>query len=325
VRLLVLGGTLFLGRHLVDAAVARGHRVTTFTRGRTNPGPRDDVEALRGDRDGDLSALGGREWDAVVDTSAYRPAQASATARLLLNAVGSYCLISSASVYAEIPDGGAAESSALVGETGEVASYGALKVGCEHEVTGAFGERSLIVRPGVLCGPRDPTGRLSYWVHRIARGGDVLAPGDPMHLVQLLDARDLAQWLVAMLEAERGGVFNTSGPRSRITMDTLLRVIRATVATDADFIWAGDDFLLAEGVVPWSDLPFWLPRDAPGPLLDSRKAYAAGLTCRALEDTIRDVLADDTAIVQVDGGPPQPAPMSSAREAALLSRLREAV
>lgn len=323
-KVLVLGGTLFLGRHVVAAALQCGHRVTTFTRGRTNAGLFPEVEALHGDRDADLSALDARTWDAVVDTSAYLPKQAAVAAAALHGRTGRYCLISTGSVYAAVPPGGASEDTTTHAPAddpeaaGRPDAYGPLKVGCERTIMASFGDRALVVRPGVLAGPHDPTGRLGYWVQRIANGGEILAPGDPAHPVQLLDARDLATWLITLLETGGAGVFNASGPLAPLTMGALLETCRTMTASDARLTWADDAFLLGQGLTPWSDLPLWLPAEVPGPILDSRRAHLAGLRCRPLRDTVRDVLADDVNIQRVVGGPPRPGAISRDRERELL-------
>lgn len=324
VKLLVLGGTLFLGRHIVEAALRRGFRVTTFTRGQTNPDLFPAAEKLRGDRDGDLTALRQRTWDAVVDTSAYRPRQAVTTSAALRNTVGRYVFISTASVYIAFPSGGAAEASAVhvppddPDVTVHPETYGPLKVGCERAVIGAFGNRALVIRPGVLAGPYDPTGRLGYWVHRLATGGEVLAAGDPARPMQLLDARDLAAWLITLLEYGGAGILTASGPPVLLTMGRLLETCRMVAASDARLTWTGDAFLLEQGVTPWNELPLWLPADVPGPILDSRKAHAAGLHCRPLSATVRDTLAEAINIQRVAGGPPRPQPISPEREHKLL-------
>jgi len=195
-RLLVLGGTKFLGRGVVDAALAAGHDVTLFNRGETNPGLYPDVESLRGDRHGDLSSLGGREWDAVIDPSGYIPRVVRASAELLRGAVGHYVFVSSISVYAFPFPAGIDESAPLnpvVEDADEVTgeNYGGLKVGCENVVREVFGAAFANVRAGLIVGPHDPTGRFTYWPVRVARGGEVLAPGDPDRAIQVVDVRDL--------------------------------------------------------------------------------------------------------------------------------------
>lgn len=319
-KLLVLGGTLFVGRHLVEVALERGHDVTTFTRGRTNPQLFRGVQALRGDRDGDLTALRGQSWDAVVDTSGYLPRPVRATATLLAGAVDTYCFISSASVYATFSAMGAIEGDATHAPAGASVStvnaetYGPLKVACEREVLTMFANSTLIIRPGVLVGPHDPSGRLAYWVTRVAEGGEMLAPGDPTHPLQLLDARDLAVWLVDLLEQRVSGTFNATGPDEPLTMSALLETCAEVSGAEVRFVWAPDDFLLEHGVEPWADLPLWLPRDAVGPMLDTRKARATGLRCRSFAETVRDVLRDQAVVSAPASGPARPRTMSRHRE-----------
>jgi 2'-hydroxyisoflavone reductase len=227
-------------------------------------------------------------------------------------------------VYATFPASGASEDTATHAPAYDPEpapgpeAYGPLKVGCERTILDSFGDQALVIRPGVLAGPHDSTGRLGYWVHRVATGGEVLAAGDPAHPVQVLDARDLAAWLIRLLEVHGAGVFNASGPPARLTMGTLLETCRAVAASDARLTWVGDAFLLEQGVQPWSDLPLWVPADVPGPILDSRRAQAAGLRCRPLSDTVRDVLGEDVKIQRVAGGPPRPEAISRDRERELL-------
>lgn len=311
-RLLVLGGTLFLGRHLVEAALARRHEVTIFTRGRTNPDLFPQVERLLGDRDGDLSALGGRSWDAVVDTSGYVPRVVRVSAELLADAIGRYTFVSSCSVYATLARAGADESAptaTIADETSEAVDihYGALKALCERAAEKALPGRVLAVRAGLIVGPHDPTGRFTYWVHRIARGGDVLAPEPRDQPVQLVDARDLAQWILDMAETRRAGTFNATGPERRLTMEELLETIRATTRSHARLVWAAESFLVEQGVEPWSELPLWLapetnPDDAGFLAVSAERAIAAGLRFRPLADTVFETLvnAETTARAGLD-------------------------
>ncbi|MBM3497007.1 MAG: NAD-dependent epimerase/dehydratase family protein, partial [Armatimonadetes bacterium] len=223
VRLLVLGGTVFLGRHLVAEALARGHRVTLFHRGRHGADLFPEAERILGDRDGGLSALADESWDAVVDTSGYVPRVVGAAARMLAPAVGFYVFVSSVSVYADFSPVGMDEDAPLgqmadpsVEEiTGE--TYGPLKALCESEVRSAFGARCAVVRPGLIVGPHDPSDRFTYWPVRCQRGGEVLAPGDPERPVQFIDAGDLAAWIVTMCVRQAGGVFNAVGPTDPTT------------------------------------------------------------------------------------------------------------
>jgi nucleoside-diphosphate-sugar epimerase len=293
VKLLVLGGTKFLGRHVVAHALAQGHVVTTFTRGQTNPDLFSEAEHLRGDRDGQLDALGGRSWDGVVDTSGYVPRVVRQSAELLRDNVGRYVFVSSISVYADF--------SAPVDESTPVAeledpdtedvlpNYGALKAACERVVEEVYGDRSARVRAGLIVGPYDPTDRFTYWPRRIAAGGDALAPGDPDAPTQFVDARDLAAWLVELALHGPGGTFNATGPSDRLTMQELFERSRAALASDANFVWIDDDAVLAHDVQPWTELPLWLPgSDYAGMArADISRALAAGLSFRPLEETVR--------------------------------------
>jgi 2'-hydroxyisoflavone reductase len=281
-RLLVLGGTKFLGRHAVTHALEQGHEVTTFTRGQTNPELFPDVEQLHGDRDGRLDVLRGHSWDGVVDTSGYVPRVVRRSAELLRDAVGRYVFVSSISVYAEPEEEPASEDIEQ--------HYGALKRACERVVEEVYGDRSARVRAGLIVGPFDPTDRFTYWPRRLAAGGDVLAPGDPAQPVQLIDARDLAAWLVQLALHGPGGTFDATGPQT--TLGGLLDRLRG----DANLVWVDAHRVLDAGVEPWTELPLWLPEDA-WPLLerDISPAVEAGLTFRPLAETARDTLAWDRA------------------------------
>lgn len=297
-KLLILGGTRFVGRHIVHAAQDRGHDVTLFNRGQTNPGLFDDVEQLRGDRDGDLSALDDRRWDAVVDTSGYVPRIVRASAELLAGQVEQYTFISSLSVYPDMSIEGLDESSPVstmddptVEEvTGE--TYGPLKALCEQVVQDVYGDAGLVIRPGVVVGPHDPTDRFTYWPVRVARGGDVLAPAPPERPVQFIDARDLGAWTVRMAEERQAGVYNATGPAGGVTMDEMLATCRRVAQSDARFVWADEAFLLEHDVQPWADLPLWIAgEEAVGfGSVDVGKAVRAGLRFRPLAETARDTL-----------------------------------
>ena len=303
VRLLVLGGTLFLGRHLVGQALARGHEVTLFNRGRTAPDAYPDAEHLRGDRDGDLSALEGRTWDAVVDTSARVPRWVRTAASVLAESVDHYTFVSSCSVYRDTSRPGTDETAPVhriadesVEEIADAETYGALKALCEREAFAAMRGRALSVRAGLIVGPDDPTGRFTYWVHRMARGGDVLAPEPRAQRVQFVDVRDLASWMLDLAERGTTGVLNATGPAAPLTMEGLLEGIAEATGSGARLVWAAERFLLDAGVEPWSELPLWL---APSANEDARyflavdvsRAIGAGLRFRPLPETVRDTLA----------------------------------
>jgi 2'-hydroxyisoflavone reductase len=319
VRVLVLGGTKFLGRAVVEAALARGDDVTIFTRGQTNPDLFPDVERLRGDRHSDLSALAGRDWDSVVDTSAYVPRVARASAELLSGQAEHYTLISSVSVYAGFAEGPTEDSPlatiddpAVEEITGE--TYGPLKALCEQAVREAFDGPSLHVRAGLIVGPHDPTGRFTYWPHRIERGGDMLAPGSPDRRIQVIDVRDLAEWILRMAAAREGGTFNATGPETPLTIGELLETSRDVSAGAAEVTWVDDAFLLEREVGEWMELPLWIPSE-PGLFeADVTRALRAGLTFRPLEDTVRATL--DLAVTTSDAG------LAPARERELLDEWR---
>jgi 2'-hydroxyisoflavone reductase len=303
VRILILGGTLFVGRHLAEAALARGDEVTLFNRGRTNPDLFPEVEHLRGDRDGDLAALRGRSWDAVIDPSARIPRWVRMTGELLADAVEHYTFISSGSVYADTSRPGVDENAPVhtiddetVEEIAGAETYGALKVLCERAAEELMPGRVLSVRAGLIVGPYDPTGRFTYWPHRLARDGDVLAPEPREQPVQLIHARDLADWILDMAEGRRAGVFNVTGPAEPLTIEGVLDACAEATGSDARLVWADESFLVDRGVEPWSDLPLWLapgrnPGDAGFLGMDVSRALAAGLRFRPLGETIWETLA----------------------------------
>ncbi len=300
--LLILGGTRFLGRHLVEAALERGHTVTLFNRGKSNPGLFSEVETIRGDREADLSLLRGRSWDAVIDTCGYVPRAVRASAGLLSGAVDHYTFVSSISVYPDAIATGADEEAPVrelddptVEEiTGE--TYGGLKALCERAAEEEMGGRVLNVRPGLISGPHDPTDRFTYWPRRISAGGEVLVPDHPGRRVQFIDVRDLASWIVEMAVERRTRTYNATGPDYELTMGRLLEECEAVSGTDAELVWVSEDFLEENGVEPFTELPLWVPReDAALQAIDCGRAIAAGLTFRPLSETIRDVLDWDRA------------------------------
>jgi 2'-hydroxyisoflavone reductase len=298
-KLLILGGTLFLGRHLVEAAQQRGHEVTLFNRGQTNPALFPAVAKLRGDRDGDLSALRRGEWDAVVDTSGYVPRVVRASAELLADRVAHYTFISSLSVFIPPAKHGLSEEdppTPLADEKSEdvQTSYGPLKALCERTVEETLPGRTLNLRPGVLVGPHDPTNRFAYWVRRLAEGGDVLAPAPPEQPVQLIDVRDFAAWSIRMAESGAQGTYHATG--KPISFSRLLEGCSTASGSKARLVWADEGFLLQKGVDPFVDLPLWLATGENDEwsgffLADVSKAVARGLEFRPLPQTAADVLA----------------------------------
>lgn len=312
VNILILGGTRFLGRFLTEAALSSGHEVTLFNRGKANPDWFPEVEKLIGDRYGDLQALRGRKWDAVIDTSGYLPWSVRESAELLAKSAGHYTFISSASVYTDLESPGIDEGHSVGRLTPEKLEelqtkdasaainehYGELKFLCEQEVERAFPEGALNIRPGLIVGPYDFTGRFAYWVNRVAKGGEVLAPGRRDKEIQFIDVRDLANWILRLVEAERTGTFNATGPGSALTMEQFLDECKTTLKSDAEFVWVDEQFLLGHKVEGWSELPLWIPdsMNMNGFLgVDIRKALQAGLAFRPLSDTIRDTLEWETA------------------------------
>jgi 2'-hydroxyisoflavone reductase len=284
VKLLILGGTKFLGRAAAETALARGHELTLFTRGETNPELFPEAERLRGDRDGGLGSLAGRRWDAVLDTSGQVPRVVRDSAELLRDS-GVYAFVSSISVYADVSRGPREDDA--VAELGDapadelapdLSNYGALKALCERELEAVFGERALVVRPGLIVGPHDPTGRFTYWARRLERGGEVLAPGPPERQVQFVDVRDLGEWLIDCLERRVSGVFNATNEGLPL----------AELLEGAAVTWVSDEFLVEQGVSPWIGLPLWLPGPEYAGMLDAdvSRAVAAGLRFRPLAETL---------------------------------------
>jgi 2'-hydroxyisoflavone reductase len=262
-KLLVLGGTKFLGRHAVAAALDDGHDVTIFTRGQTNPELFPEVEHLHGNRDGDLDVLHGGAWDGVIDASGYVPRVVRQSAELLRDRVGRYVFVSSISVYADFsrPITDATPVAELEDPATEEVTehYGALKAACERVVEENYDDRSARVRAGLIVGPYDPTDRFTYWPRRIAAGGDVLAPGDPASPVQFVDARDLGAWLVKLALRGPGGDFDATGPTEPLTLGELFERARAAIGSDASFVWTDSQRIREAEVQPWTELPLWLP------------------------------------------------------------------
>jgi 2'-hydroxyisoflavone reductase len=294
--LLVLGGTAFLGRHVVDEGRRRGHDVTVLTRGRSGRPPT-DVRHIVADRDGPLDVLSGLAFDAVIDTSGYVPRVVRRAAERVRDTGAHYVFVSSASVY-DKPVRGGDESDpliALVDDASEdvTADYGGLKAACESAVLDVLGpSRVTSVRPGLIVGPFDPSGRFTWWVLRAQRAGLMLAPGRPQRRVQVIDARDVAAFLLDAAERRSPGVFDAVGPADPLTMGALLAACCTAAGDVAIPTWVDDGFLLAHGAVPWTELPLWLPEKANGVLeRDGRRAMAAGLRHRPLAVTIADTAA----------------------------------
>jgi 2'-hydroxyisoflavone reductase len=299
-RILVLGGTGFVGRAFVEEALAAGHEVTLFNRGRTRPELFPRVERIHGDRGADLTALDGRSWDAVFDPSSYVPRVARMSAEAVAAFAPHYTFISSLSAYADESTVGQDESGPLatiddptVEEiTGE--TYGALKVLSEREVQRVHDDRALILRPGFICGPYDNIDRMPYWLRRMDRGGEVLAPERPDFPVQLIDARDIGRFALAMAERREGGVFNLCAPQEPYRFGDLLDAATRAVGGSPRLTWVSLEFMLEHGLSEWEALPWWVP---PAELafsrFDASRALAAGLRVRPIEESFRDCWAWD--------------------------------
>lgn len=301
-RILVLGGTRFVGRHVADAFIAAGDSVTLFNRGVSDPVPRPDVENVRGDRAADLDALGGRTWDAVIDMCGYTPDVVRTAVRYFTPRARQYVFISSISVYdferahservdedaplLRLPAG--ADSTAF-----NVEHYGALKSLCEAEVREAFGDRAAILRPGLIAGPHDATDRFTYWPVRVAAGGEMIAPPSDRD-IQYADARDAAQFAARLAHDQTGGIYNVVVPPETYTFDDLIAECERATGVRPKTRWMDETFLSEHGVEPWSELPLWIPKgDSSAALLraGSDRARARGLQCRPLAETVRDTFA----------------------------------
>jgi 2'-hydroxyisoflavone reductase len=304
-RILILGGTGFTGPYQVRYALSRGHKVTTFNRGKTHPGELpNEVEQLIGDRNGQLDALKNRQWDVVIDNPTTLPAWVRDAAQILKGDVERYVFISTISVYGEVKTGpdetvptekyeGADpyKETLEAMKAGGYKTYGPLKALSEGEAEKWFPGKTLIIRPGLIVGPRDETDRFTYWPVRIDRGGEVLAPGVPNDPVQFIDARDLAEWTIRMVENRETGIYNATGPAKPLGIGGMLDGIKAALKSDATFTWATEDFLTRQKVEPWSDMPVWTGKESGVARAKIDRALKKGLTFRPLAETARDTLA----------------------------------
>jgi 2'-hydroxyisoflavone reductase len=314
-RVLIMGGTLFLGRHIVEAALKRGHEVTLFNRGVRNPTLFPEAEKLTGERSTNLTALTGRRFDAVIDPSAYGPEQIE----LLLSALGEqpshYTFVSTISVYGAFPPNRRYDESTdvVAGQEG----YGALKARAEEALQSALPDRTAVVRPGLIAGPYDPTGRFTYWPRRIEAGGRVLAPGRRERPVQFIDARDLAEWLVRLTEDRINGIFQATGPQTTLTMGQFLDECVRIAGNGAELAWVPD-----EG---WTELPLWIAEDDPeaGGIFeaDNRRAIGQGLTFRHVAQTIRETLQWCRETGEIPDSPLRVQTLSADRERQTLARV----
>ena len=318
-RVLIIGGTVFLGRHLVEQALLRGHQVTLFNRGKTNPIRFDGVTQVHGDRDGELGRLGDQSFDVAIDTCGYLPRLVGESAAFLSDRVEHYTFISSVSVYDTYWPGINEDSPVETmvdpsSENLEVNSYGARKAACERAAEEAMPGRVLAIRPGLIVGKWDPSGRFTWWAHRVARGGEVLAPAPPERLVQVIDVVDLASWTLSLAERRVTGIFNASGPAQAFPMAAMLRQIKAVTDSDATFRWIDTEKLEALEVGHWMELPLWLPAEMQGMLeINIEQALSRGLTFRPFRETIVDALHEETPLPDNVGMEPE-------KESALLQK-----
>ncbi|CAN5481707.1 SDR family oxidoreductase [soil metagenome] len=319
-HLLVLGGTVFLGRHIVQQALASGHKVTTLNRGKHNLPEQDAVEKLIDDREVDLDVLSGRRFDAVIDTCGYKPDIVRHSAEILKNSVESYVFVSTISVYGEFRKRGLNETDPIkYTQTGEAGDYGTLKADCEKALLGLIPDKTLIVRPGLIVGPYDPTDRFTYWPARIAKGGRILAPGDPTSPIQFIDVRDLSQWLIELAQNKTRGLFNATGPQEQLSMHDFLETSKSALRSNCKFVWIDEETLEKEKVQPFADLPLWVPAslaEYAGFLeIDCRKAFDAGLKLRPIAQTVKHTVSWDN---ERDPTAPRAVGLSSDRELALV-------
>ncbi len=303
-RILIIGGTIFLGRHIRDAALARGHSVTIFHRGQHALDAATDIQEILGDRENptDLARLASDHWDAIIDTCAYIPRQIRLLQSAFATSPARYVFISTISVYPDATRPGADETFPVAAlpptaDEDQRASewYGPLKARCEATVQAWLPDRGLIIRPGLIVGPYDPTDRFTYWPRRIATGGEVLAPGRPARTVQFIDVRDLAEWTIRAVESSLIGTYNATGPAKELSMGETLATTTTALKSDATCTWVEDRFLLESDIAPWIELPLWIPEpEMPGLMtINNSRAVAAGLTFRALAATVSDTLAWD--------------------------------
>lgn len=293
-KIIIIGGTKFLGRSFVEIALAKGHEITLFNRGMTNPDLFPEVECLKGDRDIDLKPLRGRKWDALLDTCGYVPRIVKISAETLADSVEHYTYISSISAYADFSKPGIDENSMLAAIEDETVeqvtheTYGSLKALCEKAVEQAMPDRVLVLRPGLIVGPYDPSDRFTYWPVRVQSGGEVLAPSPPDEQIQFIDVRDLVEFILFMIEKGQTGIYNSTGPGYTLTMQQFLEECNKTFENQAEFTWVSEKFITENEI----NLPVWVPKEWEGiNQVNCQKAIDAGLSFRPLTDTIRDTLS----------------------------------
>ncbi len=313
-KILIIGGTRFLGRHLVSAALTDNHNVTVFHRGTTESNLAGNVEVILGNRDFDLAKLSNEKWDLCIDTCGYHPNQVQTLVDVIREKVDRYVFISSISVYSDVSVKGVDESAPLeqltetqlekanaIAGSGEGSAfsygemYGGLKALCETTAEQMMTGRVAVIRPGLIVGAYDYTDRFTYWVTRIANGGEVLLPSPPTKAVQIIDVRDLAEWIIKLAESGATGIFNATGLPGGVSMETFISECKSVSGSDAEFTWVDEEFLSGEGVKAWSELPLWLPESAASHagfmFVNIDKALSSGLKFRPLGLSIRDTLA----------------------------------
>ncbi|WP_026906848.1 NAD-dependent epimerase/dehydratase family protein [Paucisalibacillus globulus] len=311
-KVLILGGTRFLGKALVEEGLKRGHEITLFNRG-TNKEAFSGVEQLIGDRDGDVSQLENRKWDVVMDTCGFAPHQINKIAAVIGTSIEHYTYISSISVYKDWIPFNITEDYHLQsmppdqlkdvlknvkeGRISPYEHYGALKVLCEAEAEKYWPGRVLHIRAGQLVGQFDYTDRLPYWVQRVAEGGNIMVPGSPNRPIQLIDVKDIATWVFDMVKRRKAGTFNVTGPDYELTMEELLNTCKVVTNSNAEFVWVDEQLVLEHQIQPWTEMPLWIPEHFPlegetepwKMFISVKKALDAGLSFRRLEETIHDV------------------------------------
>ncbi|MDQ3022571.1 MAG: NAD-dependent epimerase/dehydratase family protein [Bacteroidota bacterium] len=299
-NILILGGTVFLGRALVNSALTRNHNITLFNRGIHNPEIFPEAEKLTGDRNGNLDALKGRTFDAVIDTCGHVPRIVRESAELLKDSTAHYTFISSISAYKDFSKNGINEDSeaAVVtdGKTDEMTmeNYGPLKALCEKAVEEVYKDRALNIRPGLIVGENDWSDRFTYWIHRISQGGKVLAPDAKKSHTQFIDVKDLADWIIKMSEEKKSGLYNATGPDYNLTLEKLFDECRKVSGSDAEIVWVSEKYLADENVTPWTEIPLWVQEEDAGVNnVDVSKAIKHGLKFRPLAETLKDTLEFD--------------------------------
>ncbi len=314
-KILIIGGTKFLGHHLTKESLSKGHQVTLFNRGVSNPELFPEAVKLRGDREKDLKILENRQWDAVIDTCGYLPNVVKKSAELLTNNVSHYTFISSISVYTQFYSSKTSENSPVCKITEDElfqaakiptdgglnptmydSFYPGLKASCEKTVEELFPGKTFIPRPGLIVGPYDYEGRFEYWCKRISEGGDVLCPDQlDRRKIKFIDCRDLTKWIVSMIESKETGIYNTTGPEENLTLKMFFDECKRVSGGDAKFIEASDEFLIKSRINSWRDFPYWIPMNDENfkGVFDVKndKAILKGLTFRPISETIKDTIS----------------------------------